>query len=95
MSGHPYRENRDSKTVKCKLASYHWIGRHEPKVEVRNNRLLASVKCPRIKLLFRRRTNTVMLGQLRRVTRRTGFPYITRTRKESSEDVRIAMNALR
>jgi hypothetical protein len=95
MSGHPYRENRDSKTVKRKPTSYRWISRHDLKVEVGSNRLLASVELPRIKLLFRRRTNAVMLGQLSRVTRRTEFAYITRTRKESSEGVWIAMNALR
>jgi hypothetical protein len=95
MSGHPYRENRDSKTVKCKSTGYRWIGRHDLKVEVGSNRLLAFVELPRIKPLFRRRANAAMLGQLSGVTRRTEFAYVAWTRKESSEGVWIAMNALR
>jgi hypothetical protein len=95
MSGHPYRENRDSKTVKCEPTGYRWIGRHDLKVEVGSNRLLASVELPRIKPLFRRRTNAAMLGQLSGVTWRTEFAYIAWTREESSEGVWIAMNAHR
>jgi hypothetical protein len=95
MSGHPYRENRDSKTVNCKSTGYRWIGRHDLKVDVGSSRLLASVELPRIKLLVRRRTNAAMLGQLSGVTRRTELADIDWTRKESSEGVWIAMNALR